>query len=122
MSQMRKLFNLFLIALFPITAMASELPFGKGTLRVRQVAPGAVRIQYYEQKPTSQLPDWLYVKNDEVNSRDMTVDVDEARQTVTIKNRQGTPVFTATLHQMQGREATLAFRSDSDERLYVMSM
>ena len=118
MSQMRKLFNLFLIALFPITAMASELPFGKGTLRVRQVAPGAVRIQYYEQKPTSQLPDWLYVKNDEVNSRDMTVDVDEARQTVTVKNRQGTPVFTATLHQMQGREATLAFRSPQDEHLY----
>ena len=118
MSQMRKLFILFLIALFPITAMASELPFGKGTLRVRQVAPGAVRIQYYEQKPTSQLPDWLYVKNDEVNSRDMTVDVDEARQTVTVKNRQGTPVFTATLHQMQGREATLAFRSPQDEHLY----
>ena len=118
MSQMRKLFNLFLIALFPITAMASELPFGKGTLRMRQVAPGAVRIQYWEQKPTSQLPDWLYVKNDEVNSRDMTVDVDEARQTVTVKNRQGTPVFTATLHQMQGREATLAFRSPQDEHLY----
>ncbi|MBR5394232.1 MAG: DUF5110 domain-containing protein [Bacteroidaceae bacterium] len=115
---MRKLFNLFLIALFPITAMASELPFGKGTLRMRQVAPGAVRIQYWEQKPTSQLPDWLYVKNDEVNSRDMTVDVDEARQTVTVKNRQGTPVFTATLHQMQGREATLAFRSPQDEHLY----
>ena len=117
-SQMRYLFKLFLIALFSITAMANELPFGKGTLRVRQVAPGAVRIQYWEQKPTSQLPDWLYVKNDKVNSRNMAVDVDEARQTVTIKNRQGTPVFTATLHQMQGREATLAFRSDSDERLY----
>ena len=25
---------------------------------------------------------------------------------------------TATLHKMQGREATLAFRSESDERLY----
>ena len=58
------------------------------------------------------------MKNDEVKSRDIAVDVDGARQTVVVKDRQGTPVFTATLHQMKGREATLAFRSASDERLF----
>ena len=98
--------------------MAGEVSFGKGTLSVRQVARNAVRIQYYEQKTASELPDWLYVKHDEVSSKDVSVDIDEAHQTVTVKNRQGTPVFTATLHQMQGREATLAFRSDKDEHLY----
>ena len=115
---MRRLVSLLLAAVLTIPVMAGEMAFGKGTLRVRQVAPGAVRIQYWEQKATSVLPDWLYVKDEEVNSQDVKVDVDDAHQTVTIKDRQGTPVFTATLHQMQGREATLAFRSDKDERLY----
>ena len=115
---MKRLFYIALTTLLSIPAMAGEVSFGKGTLSVRQVARNAVRIQYYEQKPTSELPDWLYVKNDEVSSRDVTVDVDEVRQTVTVKDRQGTPVFTATLHQMKGREATLAFRSDKDEHLY----
>ena len=115
---MKRLLYLALTTLLAIPAMAGEVSFGKGTLSVRQVARNAVRIQYYEQKTTSELPDWLYVKNDEVSSRDVTVDVDEARQTVTVKDRQGTPVFTATLHQMKGREATLAFRSDKDEHLY----
>ena len=115
---MKRLFYIALTTLLAIPAMAGEVSFGKGTLSVRQVARNAVRIQYYEQKTTSKLPDWLYVKNDEVSSRDVTVDVDEVRQTVTVKDRQGTPVFTATLHQMKGREATLAFRSDKDEHLY----
>ena len=108
-------------ALLPISLMAGKVSFGKGTLNVRQVARNAVRIQYSESAASEQkveLPDWLYVKNDEVKSRDITVEVDDAHQTVTIKDRQGTPVFMATLHRMQGREATLAFRSEADERLY----
>ena len=94
------------------------MAFGKGKLRVRKVARNAVRIQYCEQEPTLDLPDWLYVKNDEVKHQDIMVEVDETHQTVTIKDQQGKPVFTATLHQMQGREAKLAFRSEKDERLY----
>ena len=112
------MFYLCLATLLAIPSMAGEVVFCNGTLSVRQVARNAVRIQYWEQKASSDLPDWLYVKNEEVSSSDVTVDVDEARQTVTVKNRQGTPVFTATLHQMKGREATLAFLSDKDEHLY----
>ena len=115
---MRHLIFLLLTVLLAIPTLADEMSFGKGTLRVRQVAPSAVRIQYWEQEPTSDLPDWLYVKTDEVHGRDIRVEVDKARQTVTVKNRQGTPVFTATLHQMQGKEATLVFHSDKDEHLY----
>ena len=109
---------LFLAVLLFIPMLAREMPFGKGTLCVRQVASGAVRIQYYEQKTSSELPDWLYVKDEEVSSCDVTVDVDTAQRTVTVKNRQGMPVFTATLHQVKGMEATLAFHSEKDERLY----
>ena len=109
---------LALLVLLAIPALAGEVPFGKGTLSVRQVARNAVRIQYWEQKTTSELPNWLYVKQDEVSNRDMSVDIDAARQTLCIKNKQSIPVFTATLHQMQGREATLAFQSPPDERLY----
>jgi len=117
----RRLLCLVVTALLPISLMAGKVSFGKGTLNVRQVARNAVRIQYSESAASEQkveLPDWLYVKNDEVKSRDITVEVDDAHQTVTIKDRQGTPVFMSTLHRMQGREATLAFRSEADERLY----
>ena len=117
----RRLLCLVVTALLPISLMAGKVSFGKGTINVRQVARNAVRIQYSESaasEPKVELPDWLYVKNDEVKSRDITVEVDDAHQTVTIKDRQGIPVFMATLHRMQGREATLAFRSEADERLY----
>ena len=93
---MKRLFYFALTTLLAIPAMAGEVSFGKGTLSVRQVARNAVRIQYYEQKTTSELPDWLYVKNDEVSSRDVTVDVDEARQTVTVKDRQGTRAWSVS--------------------------
>ena len=114
----KRLFCLCLTTLLSLSLSADEMTFAGGTLNVRKVARNAVRIQYWKEKHTSDLPDWLYVKNDEVKSRDIAVDVDGARQTVVVKDRQGTPVFTATLHQMKGREATLAFRSASDERLF----
>ena len=115
---MKRLLSLIIILVLAIPTKADEMAFGKGRLRVRKVARNAVRIQYREHEPTLDLPDWLYVKNDEVKHQDIMVEVDEARQTLTIKDRQGKPVFTATLHQMQEREATLAFRSERDERLY----
>ena len=115
---MKRLFFLAIITLFAVTAMADTFSFGKGTLHVSPLARNAVRIRYYEQEPGTTLPEWIYVKTAETASRDLTVDVDAAKQVVSILDRQGTPVFTATLHQMQGREATLVFRSEKDERLY----
>ena len=117
----RRLLLFCLTALPSIAAMADEMPFGEGTLSVRKVAPAAVRIRWTPSgSPLNgeNVPDWLYVKNDEVKSDDITVLVDEAGRTLTVKDRAGKPVFVATLHRMRGREATLAFRSDRDERLY----
>ena len=115
---MRRLFYIGLISLFAIPAMADKVSFGKGTLNVRQIARNAVRIQYYEQPIEQRLPEWLYVKDDEVKSKDITVDVDASRQYVIIKNKQGEVVFSATAHKMQGSEATLSFYSPQDEHLY----
>lgn len=82
------------------------------------VASNAVRIQYVENETQSNLPDWIYVKHDEVSTKDINVDVDNRRQLLTVKDRKGKAVFTATLHQMAGEEATLAFVSPKDEYLF----
>ena len=115
---MKRLFYIGIITLLAIPAMAGEVSFGKGTLNVRQIARNAVRIQYYEQPIEQRLPDWLYVKDEEVKSKDITVDVDASKQCVIIKNKKGEVVFSATAHQMQGSEATLSFFSPKDEHLY----
>ena len=102
-----------------LTLSARTVPFGKGHLTVTTVAKNAVRIQYAESDAKSDLPDeWLYVKQGEVKSRQISVDIDAQRQVLTVKDRKGRPLFTATRHQMAGQQATLAFSSPADECLY----
>ena len=114
---MRKL-SCLLVLLFSLSAVARQVPFGKGTLTVRTVARNAVRIQYQEQVAESDLPDWVYVKTDEVADADISVDVDNARQLVSVKDKSGRVVFTATAHELQGGVATLRFASPKDECLF----
>ena len=119
---MKKLAMLFLgtCAALSVWAQASTslYPFGNGTLSVKPLTRNSVRIQYYEQPIEQRLPEWIYVKDEKVASTDITVDVDAAKQIVSIKNKKGEVVFKATAHQMQGSEATLTFNSPEDERLY----
>ena len=115
---MKRLLCLISVVLLAITAMAGEMPFGKGTLRVRTVAKNAVRIQYWEKTTETTLPDWVYVKDDEVEGNAVAVSVDADKQVVRISNAAGQTVFTATAHEMNGSEATLAFASPRDEHLY----
>ena len=106
--------------------LATEYPFGKGTLVVKTVARNAVRIQYIENKAAESLPEWLYVKNEEVKSNDISVNVDAAKQLVEVKDKSGKVVFTATEHQLkaatvaglQTYEARLTFASPEGECLY----
>ena len=98
--------------------MAEQVPFGNGSLVIRKLAANAVRIQYQEKDVTSDLPDWVYVKNDEVQHADVSVSVDRRRQQVCVKDKKGRVVFTATAHQLQDGVATLRFKSASDECLY----
>ena len=100
--------------------MMAQTPFGKGQLKVSKVARNAVRIQYTtdEAATESDLPDWLYVKHDEVESQDISTQIDAEQQTITIKDKNGKSVFKATQHQLIDGQATLAFDSPEDEFLF----
>ena len=113
---MRKLYTLLLLSVsISITAQA---PFGKGSLTVKPLAKNAVRIQYSEGEIKSDLPDWIYVRHDEVKHQEISYSIDAAQQTVKVCNQQGLPVFTATSHQLRDGEATLTFLSPKDEYLF----
>ena len=116
---MKKMISLIaILCMIAIGAQAGSFRFGKGQLTVTNVAQNAVRIQYAEQEAKSDLPDWLYVKHETVANCNVKVDVDTKRQLITIRNKQGKIVFTATSHQLQGQEATLTFASPKDEYLF----
>ena len=114
---MKKNVLLIVMLMLSVTMQAEVFPFGKGKLTVTTVARNAVRVQYAEGEVKNDLPDWLYVKHGAVKSNDVKVDVDSRRQVLTVKNRQGRVVFTATRHQLAGGEATLTFASPKDEYL-----
>ena len=114
---MRKRLTILLLACVALTAQAQQ-PFGNGTLTVKHVARNAVRIQYTEGNQQNDLPDWIYVKHDEVKQSDVKVDIDSRSQRLTIRNKAGQPVFVATSHQLRDGVATLAFQSPRDEALF----
>ena len=116
---MRRLVYLCLAGLLVIPAMAGEMSFGRGKLTIRKVARNAVRIQYAENEVVNdELPDWLYVKHDEVSKCNVKVDIDAQKQVLTIRNQAGDKVFKATRHQLEQGKATLTFLSPKDEFLY----
>ena len=104
--------------LFGLNVCSKTVPFGKGKLTVTTVASNAVRIQYVENETQSNLPDWIYVKHDEVKKHDIKVKVDKDKQLLTVSDRKGKVVFTATRHEMKDGCATLAFDSPEDEFLF----
>ena len=85
-----------------------------------KVARNAVRIQYTEgvNSQLSDLPDWLYVKHDEVENQDISTQIDAQGQTLTIKDKNGKQVFKAIRHEQENGVATLAFESPEDEFLF----
>ena len=116
---MKRLFFLCVAALLTVTMSAETVNFGRGRLTVKKLARNAVRIQYDERATVGdELPDWLYVKHDEVGKCDVKVDVDAQRQVLTIRNRAGQEVFKATRHLLESGKATLSFLSPKDEYLY----
>ena len=117
--RIRKL--LFVISCFTLAISANSkviTRFAEGTITVKLVAKNAVRVQYTEGEVENTLPEWVYVRNDEVSDCDLKVKVDKKRHTLTIKDARGKTVFTATRHQLKDGQATLSFTSPSDECLY----
>ena len=108
--------------------------YTSGDLVVKPVAKNAVRVQYIpkgmKKNLVSQLPDWLYVKHDEVKNCDVTVENDTINHVLRIKDKRGNVVFTATKHMLRQfnsktysknpgfYEATLTFDSPKDEYLF----
>ena len=115
-------------------ALRDVTTYTSGDLVVKPVAKNAVRIQYIpkgkKKNLVSQLPDWLYVKHDEVKNCNVVVENDTVNRILRIKDKRGKVVFTATKHMLKRfnsstysqnpgfYEATLTFDSPKDEYLY----
>ena len=107
---MRKALSMVLWGAVALSATAQP------KLTVSYVAKNAVRVRYAEPKSETTLPDWLYVKHDELKKADITAAV--KGNTLTIKDKEGRTVFQATTHRFDEGEATLTFNSPKDECLY----
>ena len=110
--------TILLALLLGLGAYAETYPFGQGRLTVTTIARNAVRIQYAKGEVKNDLPDWLYVKHGEVKTNDVTVNVDAKQGRLTVKDRKGRTVFTATRHDWENGVGTMAFASPKDECLY----
>ncbi len=108
----------FLVVFCNMQFLLAQHPFGRGEIRVQQVAENAVRIQYTEGEQQEELPDWLYVKHETIKNRNLKVTLDKKHQRLFIKDKSGKIVFTATRHQFEGNGATLTFQSPKDECLF----
>ena len=111
-------------------ALRNVTTYTSGDLVVKPVAKNAVRIQYIpkgkKKNLVSQLPDWLYVKHDEVKNCNVVVENDTVNRILRIKDKRGKVVFTATKHMLKRfnsstysqnpgfYEATLTFDSPKD--------
>ena len=115
---MKKIHAIILSMAFCLSA-AAQTPFSEGRLTVTPLSRNAVRIQYAKGDIKSELPEWIYVKQQTFKERqDISVAIDAQQQVVKVCNAQGQPVFTATNHQFKDGEATLSFVSPDDEFLF----
>ncbi len=116
-----------------LPAAAQDMAFGSGKLRIQWMTENAVRIQYLETEPNSPIGELIYVKppkrfigKQTFKTKQMGLTVDAAGRRISIQNKKGETVFSATQHQLQSHtvagqtthEATLRFHSPADECLY----
>ena len=107
------------ILLCACLCLMAQQPFASGTIKITKVARNAIRVQYTTDKAkANELPDWLYVKHDEVKKQDIRFKVNARQQTLTVSDKHGKTVFKATKHQLTDGQATLAFDSPKDEFLF----
>ena len=107
------------LCLIALSVSAKSYSFGKGQLTVTVVADNAVRIQYSEGTPSTVLPEFVYVKNEEVATKHFMVKVDGTKGIVEIKNKKGKTVLIATEHQLKSQ--TVAGMSTQEAQLTLAS-
>jgi len=114
---MKRSFLWSLLLWMAVSLQAKTIPFGKGQLTMTTVAPNAVRIQYTQGETANDLPDWLYVKHDEVDG-DFQLYINAQKGGIRVMDEDGNTVFSATRHQLDETGATLVFDAPKDECLY----
>ena len=107
---MKKILSLVLFCAVALSATAQQ------TFEVTYVAKNAVRVRLADKKTKNDLPDWIYVKHDKLRNADVKAVV--KGKTLTIKDKKGNVVFSATNHQLKDGVATLSFDSPKDECLF----
>ena len=107
---MRKLLSVVLLWVVAVSATAQN------KLTVSYVAKNAVRVRYADPKVKNTLPDWLYVKHDELKNADINATV--KGNSLTVKDKNGKVVYYASAHQFNDGEASLTFDSPKDEFLF----
>ena len=107
---MKKILSTVLFCAVALSATAQQ------TFEVAYVAKNAVRVRLADKKTKTDLPDWIYVKHDNLKNADVKAIVKD--NTLTIKDKKGKIVFSATNHQLKDGEATLTFDSPKDECLF----
>lgn len=118
------------VSILLFTCLTMQAQAKDGRFIVRTIAKNAVRIQYVPSHPhsptPSPLPDWIYVKDEAVMSKQIAVDINQRKGTISVLNSRGECVFTATRHTLEESSianepthiATLAFASAPDEYLF----
>ena len=126
---MRQRLFIMALALAGIIVQASG---ENGHFIIRTIARNAVRIQYVPSphsavsSPSTSLPDWIYVKHEQVESDQISISVDEQTGHLEVKNHEGIIVFSATKHQLLTStvageptyEATMTWKIAKDEHLF----
>ena len=127
------------ICIFGASAQDHSIRFQNGTLTVSPLQDNAVRIRYIEGE-TSELPEWIYVKNDNevackksskgdvttLRLKGLTLTADNGSGRVEVSDSKGVKVFSALAHELKAttiqgeptREAKLVIDSPADEYLY----
>lgn len=115
---MKKIVMLAVGLMACLLIQAKDYSFGKGRISTKMVARNAVRISYTEGVTADTLPEWVYVKNTPVANSVISVSVDRQKGLVSVKDKRGRVVFSATAHELHDGVATLRFTSPKDEYLY----
>ena len=117
---------LLLLTIMTVLPCVAQVKFGKGKLTTRMVAKNAVRIEYTEGGRANALPDWIYQHDEEVKGAEISVSINRRKGIVTVSDKAGHIVFTATSHQLRShlvngetaKEASLTIASPKDECLF----
>ena len=127
------------ICIFGASAQDHSIRFQNGTLTVSPLQDNAVRIRYIEGE-TSELPEWIYVENDNevackksskgdvttLRLKGLTLTADNGSGRIEVADSRGVKVFSALAHELRAttiqgeptREAKLVIDSPADEYLY----